>query len=290
MDEKYSVRTLLQAKQSVLKSKLDVLLAHPVTKGDHCESVWIDFFRSILPSKYAVDKGFVFDCKGNFSNQIDIIIYDALYAPLLFETEAGEKYVTAESVYAVFESKSILTEKELVYANNKIESVRKLYRSRRDVINAGKKQDARPLTKIIGGVLSNEIRHTEEECMGKCKGNTIGAETLKKHLRKYENIDIGCAINHYTFLKKEDNNEIIVNENKQEIILTFFFVLLNELYKLGTVAAIDIREYAEVALVKDFHEFLAGQEHEDYEAKKEVVKEEGVQNDNVERTDAVTIV
>lgn len=75
------IKSLFNTKQIILESKLDILLEHPVTKGEHCESAWIDFFRSFLPNKYAVDKGFVFDYRGNVSEQIDIIIYDTLYAP-----------------------------------------------------------------------------------------------------------------------------------------------------------------------------------------------------------------
>ena len=78
------IKSLFSTKQKILESKLSVLLDHPVTKGNHCESAWIDFFRSFLPNKYAVDKGFVFDSEGKISEQIDIIIYDALYAPLIF--------------------------------------------------------------------------------------------------------------------------------------------------------------------------------------------------------------
>ena len=117
------IKSLFNTKQTILESKLDILLEHPVTKGEHCESAWIDFFRSFLPNKYAVDKGFVFDYKGNVSEQIDIIIYDTLYAPLMFGTDAGEKFITAESVYAVFESKPKIDKETLEYANNKINSV-----------------------------------------------------------------------------------------------------------------------------------------------------------------------
>ena len=132
------IKSLFSTKQKILESKLSVLLDHPVTKGNHCESAWIDFFRSFLPNKYAVDKGFVFDSEGKISEQIDIIIYDALYAPLIFGTDAGEKYVTAESVYAVFDSKSEINKATLEYTNKKVGSVKALKRSRRGVINAGK--------------------------------------------------------------------------------------------------------------------------------------------------------
>ena len=49
--EQMNIKSLLRSKQTLLESKLDVLINHPVTKGDHCEGAWIDFFRSFLPSK-----------------------------------------------------------------------------------------------------------------------------------------------------------------------------------------------------------------------------------------------
>ncbi len=40
------IKSLFNTKQTILESKLSILLEHPVTKGEHCESAWIDFFRS----------------------------------------------------------------------------------------------------------------------------------------------------------------------------------------------------------------------------------------------------
>ena len=110
---KMNIISMFKTKQAVLESKLSLLLDHPVAKGEHCEGAWIDFFRSFLPSKYSVDKGFVFDAKEKVSDQIDVIIYDSLYAPLIFGTDAGEKFITAESVYAVFESKPKIDKRNL---------------------------------------------------------------------------------------------------------------------------------------------------------------------------------
>lgn len=93
-----SIKILLENKQKELMAKLEADINHPTSKGDNSEGAWIKFFRSFLPSKYAVDKGFVFDSTGNMSEQIDVIIYDSLYAPLIFETEVEEKFITAESV------------------------------------------------------------------------------------------------------------------------------------------------------------------------------------------------
>ena len=119
-----NIKSMFKNKQAILESKLSILLDHPVTKGEHCESAWIDFFRSFLPNKYSVDKGFVFDSQGGVSEQIDIIIYDSLYSPLIFGTDAGEKFITAESVYAVFDSlgneiySKILVTEDSIIENN----------------------------------------------------------------------------------------------------------------------------------------------------------------------------
>lgn len=227
------IQSLFSNKQEVLESKLSILLDHSVTKGNHCESAWIDFFRSFLPNKYAVDKGFVFDSEGKISEQIDIIIYDALYAPLIFGTDAGEKFVTAESVYAVFDSKPKIDKGTLKYTNNKVESVRVLKRSRRGVINAGKYYPPRELTHIIGGILAV---------------NSVTIDTIAEHVKLYNNIDIGCAIKSHSFLVDREKGAELSWASGEETVLAFFYMILDELYKLGTVAGIDIRSYANATL------------------------------------------
>lgn len=231
-----NIKSLIATKQDILASNLNILLSHPVTKGEQCESAWIDFFRSFLPNKYAIDKGFVFDSSGKISEQIDIIIYDALYAPLVFGTESGEKFVTAESVYAVFDSKPKIEKGTLEYTNKKIASVTSLQRSTREVYVAGKVKEARKLTHIIGGILAV---------------NSVGADTIRSHVIKYKNIDVGCAINAFTFHVQRDAEgafQELITSNKEETVLSFFYLILNELYKLGTVAGLDIRNYAEATL------------------------------------------
>lgn len=233
-----TIKSLMKTKQDILQSSLNILLSHPVTKGEHCEGAWIDFFRSFLPNKYAVDKGFVFDCKGNISEQIDIIIYDALYAPLVFGTEAGEKFVTAESVYAVFDSKPEINKETLEYTDKKIQSVRNLYRTNRSIVNAGKNTGKRNLTTILGGILAV---------------NSVSEKTIVKHVQEYNNLDFGCAINELTFHVRRDEIRkflTMVTSDTDETVLAFFYLILDELYKLGTVAGLDIRDYADATLTQ----------------------------------------
>lgn len=214
------IKSLFNTKQTILESKLDILLERPVTKGEHCESAWIDFFRSFLPSKYAVDKGFIFDYKGNVSEQIDIIIYDALYAPLMFGTDAGEKFVTAESIYAIFESKPKIDKETLNYANKKIKSVLVLERTARGVINSGQYCKPRDLTKIIGGILATD---------------SVGWDTIEKYIKEYDKIDIGCAIKMHSFLVNRNGmNVSLLHASGKETVLAFFYMILDELYKFPT--------------------------------------------------------
>jgi len=234
--EKMSIKSMFKAKQAILESKLSILLDHPVTKGDHCESAWIDFFRSFLPSKYAVDKGFIFDSQGNVSEQIDIIIHEALYSPLIFGTDSGEKFITAESVYAVFDSKPQINKGTLEYTNNKIASVVGLVRSSRGVINAGRYSPPRELTHIIGGILAIDA---------------VSNSTIEQHLSDNHYIDIGCAIKNTSFIAERNVDMSIssVNfSNSEESVLSFFYIVLDSLYKLGTVAGIDIRDYSDATV------------------------------------------
>lgn len=236
MTRKMCIKSMFKTKQAILESKLSILLDHPVTKGEHCESAWLDFFRSFLPNKYAVDKGFVFDANGSVSDQIDIIIYDSLYTPLIFGTEAGEKFITAESVYAVFDSKPSIDKTTFEYTNIKVASVVNLVRSSRGMIIGGKAVPPRELTHIIGGILAID---------------SVEPETIKKHLEKNTFIDIGCAIKQTSFIcyRDEDCNVKEVKfSSSDESILAFFYIVLELLYQLGTVAGLDIRDYVDATV------------------------------------------
>jgi len=230
------INSLMENKQKELETKLTAPLNHPTTKGEHREAAWIEFFRSFLPSKYAVDKGFVFDAKGGVSEQIDIIIYDALYTPLIYTTDSGEKYITAESVYAVFDSKPNINKDTLEYTNKKIESVTSLYRSNRGVVVAGKASPPRALTHIYGGILAID---------------SVGFDTIEKHVNNYSSIDFGCSIHDFTFhvRRNEQRNCLgVITSSKEETILAFYYLILETLYQTGTVAGLDIRDYADSTL------------------------------------------
>lgn len=241
MNKDMAISDVLSYKAEELRRSLGLDLPHPTSQGDLSEDAWISFLKSFLPSRYAVSKGFVFDSHGGVSDQIDIIIYDRHHSPLILETPNGERYVTAESVYAVFEVKPEANEENIRYALNKINSVRNLHRTTREMIASGKPVGPRKLTRIIGGLLAKD---------------SISKESIRGHLKTYDGIDIVCAASELTAFKRS-SGEIEISDER-EALPAFFYLLLDELHKLGTVAAIDIREYAGLAM-RSFR--LEGESH-----------------------------
>jgi hypothetical protein len=226
----FSIGTLFEQKALELQGALGLKLGHPTSQGDLSEGRWIHFLKSFLPRKYAATKGFVFDSTGAMSEQIDVIVYDPLHSPLIYETDNGERYVTAESVYAVFEVKQKADKQNIAYADEKVQSVIALKRTSRAMVASGRPCPARELTHIIGGLLCTE---------------SVGVNTLARHIAKTKSIDIVCSATSGTFVKRDDGVE---SSNAEEAITYFFYVMLDELHKVGTVPAIDIRDYADLAL------------------------------------------
>lgn len=59
-------------------------LGHPTDLGDATEAIWIDLLNKYLPRRYHAIKATVCDSNGEFSEQIDVVIHDRQYTPLVF--------------------------------------------------------------------------------------------------------------------------------------------------------------------------------------------------------------
>ena len=228
-------------------------IRHQGSKGDATEDKWIEFFRTYLPKRYNVDKAMVIDHEGNVSQQIDIVLYDVFYTPFIFNHD-GFKYIPAEGVYAVFEVKQDI-KNNIEYAGQKIESVRKLKRTSIHMICVGCPHPARPLSPILGGILSSTSSYEQN--------NTI-EENLKK-LTGMQSLDLCCCADKYSFYIEYDKSfakfegketkaicdlydsrkvkNINFNKHPENSIFTFFLQLVQYLKLIGTVPAIDINAY-----------------------------------------------
>ena len=188
-----------------------------------------------MPKRYRVDKAIVVDCDGNTSDQIDIVIYDSQYSYFVFRHEQVI-YVPAESVYAVIEVKQDLTKAHLDYAGAKAESVRKLKRTSIEIPFAAGKYRPKPLHSILAGIIT--IESTWSDPLG---------DTLRKNLRSLADscrIDFGCALKQGAFWVEYEPKMVVKKSATDEALLFFFLQLLMKLQSIGTVPAIDIREYA----------------------------------------------
>lgn len=256
MNPKFNLEKHFNALQNEMVAKLNKYaeIKHPGTKGELTENSWILWLRDYLPKRYSVDTGFVIDSKGGISHQIDLLIYDQQYSPFIF-SEGNMKFIPAESVYGVFEVKQNVTSVHIHYAADKVNSVRELYRTSAAIIDRGDKKSPRPLTKIMGGLLTR-ISSIKTE------------NVIKEHLSSYSGLyglDIGCAIEDFAFYvdykydapvkskkflcndfydKRTTSPSDVQMSNKDNSLITFFFQLNRYLQQsIGTVCAIDLAAY-----------------------------------------------
>ena len=213
------------------------IIFHSTTKGDASELNWIDWLRNYLPRRYEVDKAFIIDSENNFSEQIDLVIYDRQYSPFVLKQD-GAVYIPAESVYAIFEIKQTLNKENLEYAIKKIKSVRLLKRTSAPIVHAGGKIPTPKLPfKIIGGILtlSSDWKTPIEN---------IFSESIM-NLDDDSQIDICCILENTAF-NIEYINAIhnVESSSNGEVLIFFFLKLLARLQQLGTVPAMDINAYA----------------------------------------------
>jgi len=194
----WSLAQLLSELHADIERRLETArksFGHAPSKGDASESVWLDLLTTYLPQRYQAATAHVVDSEGQFSDQIDVVVFDRQYSPFIFSFE-GQKIVPAESVYAVFEAKQTLNAELVRYARDKCLSVRKLHRTSLPIPHAGGTYDAKPLMPIIGGVLSFES-----------DWKPLFGDPLRRALTDGDpasRLDIGCVAAHGIFVRTED--------------------------------------------------------------------------------------
>jgi len=232
----WSLSTLLASLHDDIQLRLGIArkaLHHPGVKGDASEGVWIDMLETYLPKRYQAAKAFVVDSLGNFSEQIDVVVFDRQYSPFIFKFDE-QIIVPAESVYAVFEAKQTATAGLVAYAQQKVASVRKLHRTSLPIPYAGGTYPAKPLIPILGGLL------TFESDWSPALGSSFD-KALKVDMHDGR-LDIGCVASHgHYFHDVSDNTFKFVQENKPAT--AFLFRLIAQLQFSGTVPMIDIDAY-----------------------------------------------
>jgi hypothetical protein len=238
MAETVNIRDLFLAKQETLVAALTEtrsVIPHAGEKGTASELRWLNML-SELPRRYLARKGFVIDCNGRMSDQIDVIIHDTQYSPLLFESEST-CFVPAESVYAVFDVKQTITKHEIEYAADKAASVRALHRTSAPVYHLGGISEGRPPGEINAGILALESEWSPP--FGDSFRKTLAGLTGDRALQ------IGCALRHGAFeCYRDDENELRIHVSPADVaLMSFFLGLLQLLQRMGTAPALDLSAY-----------------------------------------------
>ncbi|MGY1651779.1 DUF6602 domain-containing protein [Geodermatophilus sp. SYSU D01119] len=231
---------LFAALQAEMLAKLTTVSVHPHpdAKGDQSEVNWAKLLDAHLPQRYRVlPKATVVDHYGNASQEIDLLVIDRQYSPLIFHSDA-RAYVPAESVYAALECKQGLNRANVDYAADKVASVRSLERTSAPVPHAGGVYAPREPGRIIGGLLTSRADWT----------SGLGA-SFTRALRNQDvlgQLDIGCALVGGGWSTEYDSDPAGVEVSEPDTALTYFMLTLQaRLQAVGTVPAIDFALWRE---------------------------------------------
>jgi hypothetical protein len=231
----WSLAQLLSGLHDDIESRLSTArksFAHAPTKGDASERVWLDLLKTYLPERYTAATAHVVDSKGNFSDQIDVVIFDRQYTPFIFTYES-QSIIPAEGVYAVFEAKQTINAPLVEYARAKARSVRKLVRTSLPIPHAGGKFEPKDPQPILAGFLTFESDWSPGLGDALIKALEGGDQN--------DELNIGCVAAHGIFYK---NGPTITVSPQKKAATAFLLELIARLQELATVPMIDIRAYA----------------------------------------------
>lgn len=236
MSGTWSLRQLLADLHHEIEQRLAIArrtMGHPVSKGDAGEGIWLELLRTYLPQRYEAIKAHVVDSRGQFSDQIDIVVRDRQYSPFIFHYE-GQMIVPAESVYAVFEAKQTVDASLVRYAQEKAASVRRLHRTSLPIPHAGGTYPAKDPPPILAGLLTLESNWNPP--LGEPLTNALASDDPSRRL------DLGCVAAHGTFGLESTGDYILTAGGKPAT--AFLLELIARLQAVATVPMIDVRAYA----------------------------------------------
>jgi hypothetical protein len=235
MKQKWSLPVLMHGLHEKVAQDLKIArsaLAHPTAKGDGSEAVWISLFEKYLPKRYAIGKATVVDSFGNFSEQMDVVIFDRQYTPLIFEHKE-QIVIPSEAVYVAFEAKQDISKANIRYAQRKVASVRKLHRTSAEVQTIDGRRIAEP-QRILGGFLAFENGWRKSPDL-----------SLKKALAADQGdgrLDFGCVAAYGTF--GCEGADCLSPSPHARATTCFLLEIITRLQLMGTAPAIDMTAYA----------------------------------------------
>ena len=239
----WALTTLLASLHDDIQQRLSIAreaLAHPGTKGDASESVWVKLLQKYLPHRYQAATAHVVDSEGLFSEQIDVVVFDRQYSPFIFHFE-DQAIIPAESVYAIFEAKQTINASLIRYAQQKAASVRRLHRTSLPIPYAGGTYPPKPPNPILGGILTLDSNWNPP--LGRAMRDALESAPAD------ERLELGCVAAHGTFFFDQDEGYSLIPQDKPAT--SFLFELIARLQNVATVPMIDVRAYAAWLLLRE---------------------------------------
>jgi len=238
-DNRFDLREAFLLRQEQLLATLGVGRSaggHPLAIGDDSELNWRGMLESILPTRYRVSRGFAIDADGKRSDQIDMLIYDRHFSPVLLDV-GDYLFVPAEAVFAALEVKQQMNRNTIEYASDKVASVRSLRRTSSPVPYVEGTYEPKPLQRIIGGLLSMDSGWSPP----------LG-DPLKRALEDFAgdgSLDMGCVLRDGSFEVGEESQSL-TRSQAEEALIFFVISLLRRLQRMASPPAIEYAEYSRV--------------------------------------------
>jgi hypothetical protein len=100
-------------------------LIHPGEYGTYREDIVKDFLKCLIPGHLDISNGFLINQNDEISKQCDIVVYDSQITPNI-QSVSRQRFFPVETVAAVGEVKSTLSETEFKSAINKLAKIKRL--------------------------------------------------------------------------------------------------------------------------------------------------------------------
>ena len=255
MKSENSLQKIFQGLSQKLQADFEFLsgqLSHSLSTGEAREFVLKELLRQYLPAKLGIEKGIIISSAENESpsKQIDIIIYDKLNTPTLYNAE-NLRIFPIEGVYAVIEVKSNLNSKTLNEAIENIRSVKRMTKKAffeqkgaiiRTVNLYGKEQEHFPVVGFIfsySGIKMTKILKDEIE-----KGDNLS--NLENNIDTVSILNNAVITNQTvdgkTVVTKEPNTKRIFIKTQDSLLL--FYLLMMHILPQTWMRPIRIIDYA----------------------------------------------
>lgn len=231
-----------------LINEMKIKIQHNLEDGKYREYLVKKILSKIVPSKYAITNGFVIDSDNQKSDEMDIIIYDKSYVSPFFD----ETYtvVPIESVIAVIQVKTTLTQKQLKNAIQNLNSI--------DSLNS---KIGGKIISANGGQIMEEKRYVAPYKIIVAYKSTIAKNHNFSNEMKSINLDMLYIVagNRNLYIKHRPEPVGVVNLNKQELdvlkkegtieiiknskLCNFTLQLLDKMKLINNAIIINYKEY-----------------------------------------------